>query len=172
MGSWDDIWGPPPGSSVAAAGLCADDDKCQHCPSRGTTYYDPKGEGEWDGTGIWNLAALKAFAMKLPGTWHVFVVCPMSCRLQLLYSVLPAAYAEWDGVVVPPPPCFWSNLCQGDATYDQTRIKQECEIASAVASFAAMPLGPAWACRSPWSSFYGWVGIGTSHGYRMRSASM
>ncbi|CAM9150752.1 unnamed protein product [Ascophyllum nodosum] len=41
--TWDDIWGPPPGPISPPV---ASDDRsgCEHCPSRGTSYYDPKGE--------------------------------------------------------------------------------------------------------------------------------
>eukprot|EP00904_Undaria_pinnatifida_P011997 jgi/Undpi1/7928/HiC_scaffold_24.g10400.m1 len=45
VGAWDDVWGPAPGlTSSVTANPSSADDECEHCPSRGTTYYDPKGE--------------------------------------------------------------------------------------------------------------------------------
>ena len=54
VGAWDDIWGPAPGSTSSAtvSPSTVGSDECEHCPSRGTTYYDPKGEyGEETGGG-------------------------------------------------------------------------------------------------------------------------
>lgn len=51
--SWDDIWGPDPGSAGDWANSCGDglleeeggqEGDCGHCPSRGKTYYDPTGD--------------------------------------------------------------------------------------------------------------------------------